>query len=250
MTSPTKIIKNQKAAGTHVRLLRPATRRNDGAVEVRRGKTRLEKSEMIRQALLKAAAEVVGEIGYANATIALITQRAGVGQGTFYNYFSSRQQILDELLPSLGKDMMAHIKKRALGGHNFAELEERSFAGFFAYLHKTPQFLRLLNGAEMFAEVGHKKHFDAVSTQYIHFLRHSLEAGEFPAYHEDELEAIAFMLMAARSYLAMHYVFGEGGEQRELPESVAQTYMKFVLYGLEGVPPAEEKTRPKKTKKA
>src|SRR5690606_32698911 len=88
-----------------------------------RGK-RVEKSEAIRESLLKAAVEVVGEVGYANASIALITQKAGVGQGTFYNYFESRQEILDALLPSLGKDMLAHVKKCALGGHSFAELEE------------------------------------------------------------------------------------------------------------------------------
>src|SRR5690606_32958952 len=77
-----------------------------------RGK-RVEKSEAIRESLLNAAVEVVGEVGYANASIALITQKAGVGQGTFYNYFGSRQEILDALLPSLGQDMLAHVKKCA-----------------------------------------------------------------------------------------------------------------------------------------
>jgi AcrR family transcriptional regulator len=211
------------------------------------GKKRLKKTELTRDALLAAAAEVVGEVGYANASIALITQKAGLGQGTFYNYFESRQEILDELLPSIGKTMLSCIRAAALGGHSFAELEDRSFRAFFAFLNKNQQFLRILNGAEMFAPAGHKKHFDTVSTQYMGFLQHSLKNGEFPAYREDELEVIVFMLMAARSYIAMHYGFG-GDQENELPESVAQTYMKFIRYGLEGVPPPAPGKRTRKKK--
>jgi AcrR family transcriptional regulator len=249
MTSTAKIGRDKKSAKSIARPLKTAVKSsNPDAGKPGRGKSRLEKSELIRDALLKAAAEVVGEVGYANASIALITQQAGVGQGTFYNYFSSRQEILDELLPSMGNNMMAHIKQSALGGHSFAELEDRSFRGFFSFLRDTPQFLRILNGAEMFAEVGHKKHFDTVAKQYMRFLQHSLENGEFPAYREDELEVIVFMLMAARSYLAMRYVFGEE-EQHELPEAVAHTYMKFVRYGLEGVPPPSAAAGTKKPKK-
>lgn len=200
-----------------------------------RGK-RVEKSEAIRESLLNAAVEVVGEVGYANASIALITQRAGVGQGTFYNYFESRQEILDALLPSLGKDMLAHVKECALGGHSFAELEERSFRGFFDFLHRTPDFYRILTESDVFAPQGTATHFELVSRQYIRFLRHSWENGEFPAYREDELEAIAFILMSARQYLAKRYVVGDGG-RTDLPERVAETYMKLVRFGLEGVAP-------------
>lgn len=41
-----------------------------------------------RRALFHA--EVVVELGYADTSIARITQRAGRAQGTFYLYFSSR----------------------------------------------------------------------------------------------------------------------------------------------------------------
>ena len=44
--------------------------------------------------------------------ISLITQRAGVAQGTFYNHFKTRQDLLDQLLPALGKDMLEHDERR------------------------------------------------------------------------------------------------------------------------------------------
>lgn len=201
----------------------------------RRG-SRLEKSELLRRALLEAAAAVVGEVGYANASIALITARVGVAQGTFYNYFDSRQDILDKLLPTLGEKMLAHIKQCASGGTNYTEIEERVFRGFFSFLEKTPHFSRILNEAESFAPVGHKQHFENVSKKYLHLFHRSKLEGEFPNYSEEELEVVVFILLAARSYLALRYV--NGTEQKNsLPEWVAKTYMKFVRFGLEGVPP-------------
>lgn len=198
--------------------------------------SRAEKAELIREALIRAAIEVVGEVGYADASIALITQRAGVAQGTFYNYFASRQDILDQLLPEVGRRMLAHVRDRALGGASFAELEERSFRAFFEFQKETPQLFRILNEAENFAPGGHRHHFGIVSRGYRRFLRQSLRNGEFPAYTEPELEVVAYILMAARSYLALRYTSGEG-RIKDIPGRVVRTYMKFVLYGLQGRPP-------------
>ncbi len=202
----------------------------------RRG-SRLENSELLRDALLQAAAAVVGEVGYANASIALITAKAGVAQGTFYNYFDSRQDILDALLPTLGDKMLAHIRKCARDGAGFAEIENGGFRGFFSFLKETPHFFRILNEAESFAPGGHKRHFENVARKYLHLFQRLKRDGEFPAYTEDELEVIVFVLMAARSYLALRYVYGRE-QNDDLPDWVAGTYMKFVRYGLEGVPPA------------
>lgn len=217
---------------------RKANRRGPKAKSWRRG-SRLEKSELLRHALLQAAAAVVGEVGYANASIALITAKVGVAQGTFYNYFDSRQDILDKLLPTLGEEMLAHIKQCASGGTNYTEIEERVFRGFFSFLEKTPHFSRILNEAESFAPVGHKQHFDNVSKKYLHLFHRSKLEGEFPNYSEEELEVVVFILLAARSYLALRYVDG-AGRKSTLPEWVAKTYMKFVRYGLEGVPPLSQ----------
>lgn len=216
----------------------PGRKTDRGAPKVkswRRG-SRLEKSELLRHALLQAAAQVVGEVGYANASIALITAKVGVAQGTFYNYFDSRQDILDQLLPTLGENMLAHIKQCASGGKNYTEIEERAFRGFFSFLEKTPHFSRILNEAESFAPVGHKRHFDNVVRKYLRLLHRSKFQGDFPNYSEEELEVVVYILLAARSYLALRYVVGTK-RKSALPEWVAKTYMKFVRYGLEGVPP-------------
>ena len=200
---------------------------------------RLEKSEKLRDALLQAAAEVVGEVGYANASIALITARAGVAQGTFYNYFGSRQDVLDALLPTLGEKMLAHIRDCARNGQGFADIENRGFRGFFSFLKKTPHFFRILNDAESFAPRGHQRHFENVARKYLHMFQRLKRDGEFPAYTEGELEVIVYMLLAARSYLALRYIYGTE-QNDDLPDWVTHTYMKFIRNGLEGAPASSQ----------
>lgn len=211
------------------------------------GRNRKEKSELVKDSLLWAAAQIVGEVGYAAASISRITELAGVAQGTFYNYFESRQDILDSLLPDLGMKMLDHIRKKSLGGNNFAELEERSFLAFFEFIDTEPYFFRILNEAESFAPRAHKKHLNAISKRYLRFLKRSHANGEFPGYSEDELEAIVYILMATRSYLAIRYVYGRV-KHKHLPKNVAQTYMKFVRFGLEGHGDLSSKTTKSKVK--
>ncbi|TCS34048.1 TetR family transcriptional regulator [Paucimonas lemoignei] len=201
-----------------------------------RGKRRIEKSEQTREALLQAAADVVGEKGFANASITLITQKAGVGQGTFYNYFDSRQEILDELMPAVGRNLLSYVKSNLAGGDSFAELEEQQFRAFFSFLRVAPKFSRVLSEAYLFTPEGHEAHMKNVFNNYMRFLLRSHANGEFPAYEPRELEVIAQILMAARDYLARNYTYEEGGAPK-LPDFAVETYMKFVRYGLEGVPP-------------
>jgi len=233
------------AEGARVRVARAKGRRaasHEAVGDWRTASSRLEKSERIRDALLRAATEVVGDVGYAEASIALITQRAGVAQGTFYNYFRSRQDILDQLLPEVGQRMLRHVHDSAVDGAGFAEREERSFRAFFSFLEDTPQLFRILNEAESFAPSGYKAHIDAVSRGYQRFLRNAQRRGEFSDYADDELEVVSYILMAARSYLAFRYTSG-GDAIGAIPDRVVSAYMKFVLYGLQGRAPAAAAAR-------
>lgn len=51
-----------------------------------------------RDAIKRAAIEVFAELGYHSAKVSQIVERVGVAQGTFYLYYSSKQQLFGELL--------------------------------------------------------------------------------------------------------------------------------------------------------
>ena len=58
---------------------------------------REQKKEATRQKIICAAAEIFAEKGVAAASVSDITERAGLGIGTFYNYFSAKDDVLLEM---------------------------------------------------------------------------------------------------------------------------------------------------------
>ena len=61
---------------------------------------RVERNAWTKRRIFDAATKIVGKYGYAEASVARITEEAGVAQGTFYNHFSSRAALLDEPPPA------------------------------------------------------------------------------------------------------------------------------------------------------
>lgn len=72
---------------------------------------RVRKAEQTRRRLLDAAREQMSEGGPESVTIQTITVKADIGQGTFYNYFASRDEVIDavilEVVESLGQRLDA-----------------------------------------------------------------------------------------------------------------------------------------------
>jgi AcrR family transcriptional regulator len=190
--------------------------------------TRAEKAERTYRALVDAAVKVIGKLGYEGASISNITAQAKVAQGTFYNYFESRQDLLDRLLPMMGKEMTEYIKVRmdphALG----AEREKQRMMLYFDFLSEHPWFHRLVNEAETMAPKAHKVYFKHVSEGYMRSLGRSLERGEIKGYTAEQLEPLAYMLLAIRTYLAQRYVIKGKGAAKKVAEDVLASYVEFI----------------------
>jgi AcrR family transcriptional regulator len=202
-----------------------------GRRQGRRKPTRSERNAEVYQRLFDAATHVVGEVGYAEASVAEITKRAGVAQGTFYNHFQSRQELLDQLLPTVGRDLLRFIEERAEKLPTEPEREEARFRAFFDFLRKVPEFLRILNEAESFAPKGYQAHFQIAVTGYVRALRRARAAGEIRDFTDPELEALAYTLMGAREYLSQHYVYSKR-RVLHIPEVVISAYVKLLAKGL------------------
>ncbi len=64
--------------------------------------------EQKRRDIALSAKEIVLEKGIQNLTISAIAKEAGIGKGTFYEYFKSKEELLFELVEIL---MLAHNKR-------------------------------------------------------------------------------------------------------------------------------------------
>ena len=191
---------------------------------------RVERNVWTKQKIFDAATKVVGKYGYAEASVARITEMAGVAQGTFYNHFENRQELLDRLLPKIGIDMVQFIRART-GTAEAARQEIERFSAFFDFIREVPEFLRILNEAEFFAPSGYQQHLDNISTAYIRILRRARLAGATGDYSDEELEAIVHILMGARGYLSRRYSYSAEGVTA-VPDHVISAYRKLVTRGL------------------
>ena len=191
---------------------------------------RVERNAWTKRKIFDAATKVVGKYGYSEASVARITEEAGVAQGTFYNHFENRQELLDQLLPKIGMDMVEFIRERT-GTANAARQEIARFGAFFEFIREVPEFLRILNEAEFFAPNGYQKHLDNISTAYVRILRRARQAGAIEDFSDEEFEAIVHMLMGARGYLSRRYSYADGAVTA-VPHHVISAYEKLITRGL------------------
>ncbi len=195
--------------------------------------TRIEKSQRTRQAICDAAAEIIGEFGYAEASIARIMERAGLGHGTFYAYFDSRAELFDQLLPMKGSEVLDFLHDRVKGAANFVEMETKGFLGFLEFAQTHPWFFRLLHEAEVAAPAGYRQHIDNIMVRFRRSLKRSWDLGELPGYGEQELDTLAYLLISARDYVYSQHVARSPDMSSALQDAV-ETYRKFISYGLRG----------------
>jgi AcrR family transcriptional regulator len=82
-------------------------------VEVVRRKRTVKSAPERRRELLEAALQVFRTRGAGAATVEDITVTARVAKGTFYRYFTSKEDIIAALRARVGDDMLARVAERA-----------------------------------------------------------------------------------------------------------------------------------------
>ena len=74
-----------------------------------------------RNQLVEAACAVFAEKGYASTRVADIAKRAGVGKGTVYEYFSSKEELLFAVFESINVDISVRMDRALSAGASSEE---------------------------------------------------------------------------------------------------------------------------------
>lgn len=187
---------------------------------------RAEKSVANRRALLRAAAELIAEHGYDGAIVSRIAERAGLGAGTFYIYFETRQHMLDILLPELTDEMLSQIADNIHGSRDFLEMEERAFKAFVRVIDQSPGLFRIINEANVAAPVAYHEHIERTISGYVMSLERGYRDGTVKGVNPDHFRELAFMLIGARNNLYSAYV--NSGRKRKTLAGITDVYMRLV----------------------
>lgn len=180
-----------------------------------------------RERLLEAAEQVFAELGYVEASIVKVTEAAGVGQGTFYLYFASKQEIFDELVRDLNRRVRHAMKEASSKGTTRLEAELLGFGAYFHFTTEHPALYRIIRQAEFVSPKMLRYHYDKLSEGYVEGLRAAMEQGEVG---DIDPEVTAYALMAAGELLGMRWIlWGDG----EVPDHVSAELARIVRAVLE-----------------
>ena len=186
------------------------------------------KGRATRQAILDAAQDVFGELGFAEASISEITRRAGVAQGTFYLYFPDKRSAFVELVHQLNHDVRFAIREAITGLDDRIEMERVGFQTFFEFMSDHKALNRIVRESEFVSPETYQWHYATFFDRYVQ----RLEDAQAKRQITDEISAgsMAWLLLGIAEFLGAHYVVWEG---RQPPEEVFEDIMRFITRAIQ-----------------
>src|ERR671937_2181778 len=185
------------------------------------------RGQRTKQRLLKAAEAVFGELGFHNAGIVEITQRADVALGTFYLYFPDKRAIFRDLVRALNERLRAAIRERIRGLDDRLEQEVIGFETFFDFVRKHRNLYKVILQAETVDEPLFRWHYRTLAEGYVRGLRRAQTAGQVRA--DLDPETLAYSLMGIAESLGSRYVLWDG---KLPPPAARKTIRSFLESGL------------------
>lgn len=199
------------------------------------GKPLTKRGEATRRKLLEAAEEVFASLGYHEASIVKITERAGIGLGTFYLYFDSKQQIFEELVVDLNRRVRHSMSEAMAGASGRIEAERAGFEGFFRFTAAHPALYRVVREAEFVSPEMLRLHYTRIVDGYEAGLRAAQRDGDVDEALDPEVTAWA--LMGAGELIGMRYLLWERDEHdnppNAMPDAVIDHMTRFIRNALE-----------------
>jgi AcrR family transcriptional regulator len=188
---------------------------------------RTARGEKTRQALLNAAEKVFGKLGYHNASVTEITRTAKVGQGTFYIYFSSKQDIFIELVRHMSHLMRQHLETSTAGAFNRIEAERAGLLAFLQFVKKHPNLYRIVRECEFVTPDEYKAWYMSLADGYVKRLKAAMDRGEIK---QLDPEILSYCLMGIGDFLGMRLVLWND-EKYRLEEAV-DVAIKLIAEGI------------------
>lgn len=184
------------------------------------------KGEKTRQHLLDVAEEVFGEKGYFNASIVDITQKAKVAQGTFYNYFPSKQSIFEELVRTMSHTFRNEIRNAITTASSFEESQRIGFRTFFSWVKNHRNLYSIVQQTVLVDEQLYRWYYERLASGYIKGLEEAIGKEEIKKY---DTETIAYCLMGISQFLGMRWIYWE---DKNVPEDLLEDAISLIFQGL------------------
>lgn len=200
------------------------------------GRPLTKRGEATRRRILEAAEDVFAELGFHEASIVKVTERAGVALGTFYLYFDSKRTVFEALVLDLNGRVRQSMTEAMAGAANRVEAERRGFEGFFRFTAQHPALYRVVREAEFVSPEVMHLHYQRIVEGYSAGLAAAQAQGDIDP--QLDPETAAWALMGVGELIGMRFLLWERDAQGDPPEKldphIFDGMMRFIENALTG----------------
>lgn len=184
------------------------------------------RGEATRRKLLEAAESEFGEKGFHAASVSSITGRAGVGQGTFYNYFPTKEDALRELVRHMGRELRHSLSEATRGAGSRLEAEKRGLEAFAEFSRGHQNLYRIVMESQFVDEAIYREYYETLAAGYTRALEDAQLDGQV---RRGDPTAQAWALMGIAHFVGLRYGIWA---QEEPPRQVLDTLHEFIARAL------------------
>ena len=190
--------------------------------------------EDIRDVILDAADRLLARYGYKKMTVEDLAQEVGIGKGTIYLHFPSKEEVVlshvDRIVERLKVRLLAIAREESPPAERLRlMLVERVLFRFDSVQHYTESLSDLLAALRPGLLARRERHFEEESRIIAEVLRAGRRAGLF--HFHDAHAAARTLLLATNSLLPYSLSTRELGEREDV-EREASRIVQLLLHGL------------------
>jgi AcrR family transcriptional regulator len=97
-----------------------------------------------RAALLEAARDAFGELGFEAAGVRDIVRRTDLASGTFYNYFDGKESIFRAVVEATGAEARRRVRAARAQAGGLEEFVEAGYRAYFSFIVEDPATFALM----------------------------------------------------------------------------------------------------------
>ncbi len=187
-----------------------------------------------RELILAAAREIFGEKGYHTATSEEIAKRAGVGKGTIYQYFDSKQEIFTEMHMLYLKHYSENVTALIHEDESFEQNLRRLAHFHIEHLHELAQYgvqmLSEIHPATISCEEGHalmENLKQQLGIEQFWFIEKAKQRGEI---REIDSNTLIYSMMGI--FIGISHMLGPQQLNEQQKEKLEEDLVQMVLHGL------------------
>jgi len=201
---------NQPLSSQMLRTLVPATARG----------------EATRHKLLAAADVEFGARGFHAASVSSITNRADVGQGTFYLYFHSKEEVFITLVREIGRLLRQDIARALSSAPSRSDVERQFLVALLKFTVEHPGRYRIVQESQFVDETVFREYHERLAKAYADSLSEASRRGDIKPGHA---ETRAWSIMGVGQFLAMRHCLWTG---RMPGEAIIDDALDMIEHGI------------------